>query len=176
MASAAQIAKTATTTGFTSDNPGGLTDAGVFRYAAEAPAPTLTFNGTKAAIDGVRFCWTAHCSWCRKSTTLWADGGRVELGLKQGSKTAPSTWFQRDMPPAAPSLPRRCPRQGCPMPTLVEGKYGPSYQPGWTTQPRREQGLSVGQAVLRMADEAWSAMRRDFPTEARAADRRAGIR
>lgn len=74
----------------------------------------LTFDRMTATISGVQFEWRAYCWACKQRWEPTAPGGRVQVGLRSGTRG--HRWvYERDLPPRRPfASPGPCPHCGQP--------------------------------------------------------------
>jgi hypothetical protein len=108
----------------------------VHAWVATAPEPVLSITGHTGVLTDVRFVWSrASCSWCRRTVSLWSDGGTVETGIRVGrsrqrSSTASAHWYTTFRPAVTPSIPDDCPNPACRRPAtrMLAGVEVPT---GW---------------------------------------------
>ncbi|WP_328468821.1 hypothetical protein OHA21_00130 [Actinoplanes sp. NBC_00393] len=151
------------------------TVGGIHAWVATAPQPRLAITGHTGVISDVRYVWChARCIRCRTVAHLWTDGGSIEAGLTTGSPSD-TRWYTNYRPAAAPRIPDQCPNPAC----TGAGIRWLDHPETLTDQPFALRAATpphyphpVGQAVLELLDQLWTALRTAYPELVAAADRR----
>ncbi|MBG0818298.1 hypothetical protein [Planomonospora sp. ID82291] len=134
-----------------------------------APAPTVTFDGQRAVLSGVRFQHTDHCWGCRYYITAYTENGTVEIELKT-SRAGATAWQRREAPGSHPSPPSACPWCERAEPLPARSAFAGALPSGGAS------GCPAGGTIYPAEQAAYDYLRATFPTLAAAADRADGIR